>query len=308
MRTLVFFTFLSCLMMVQVLAWWETGHMLVAQIAKQDLLENYPNIYKRAEDISLFVKGLTSNLSDTFIESAVWMDDIKNEPWNSFFEWHFIDRPYNPLGLSVQPIDKYNSIYAVDEAVQVLNNSKTRGLTTLSKSVYLRLLLHVIGDLHQPLHDACLYNLTYPDGDMGGNLEIVVVEALNQSYPLHSYWDAVAFQVPNNLVRPLDTTNTSIIETLAKNLTTEFTRSILADKLSSKNVTEWTVDIYLDAVEHVYKPLRSDFVIDQAYQQQAYDVLRRNIALGGYRLADILYEVLHREVPSANQHQEFLMI
>ena len=299
MRTFLLSVFISCFMINTVLGWWETGHMLVAQIAKQDLLENHPNIYKRAEEISLFVKGLTDNLSDTFIESAVWMDDIKNDLFDSLFEWHFIDRPYNPLGLSTPPLDKYNSIYAVEEAINVLNNTKTAGLTTLTKSVYLRILLHVIGDMHQPLHDACLYNLTYPDGDMGGNLETVFVEALNQSVVLHAFWDAVAFRVPNNLARPLDAYNTSILELLAKNFTQEFPRSALADKLSNKNVTEWTVDGLLDAIEHVYNPLRPDFVIDQAYQQQAYDFLRRNIALGGYRLADILVEVLRQEVPSA---------
>lgn len=279
-------------------AWWETGHMLVAQVAKQELLKKSQNVYSRAENITLFIAGLTKNLSDSFIEAAVWMDDIKSDPWDIFYNWHFINRPYNPLGLSIPAIDPMNSVYAVTEALRVLNNTKTRGLTTLTKSIYMRVLLHVMGDMHQPLHDASLFNRTYPNGDLGGNLEKVFVQSENKTYPLHSFWDSVAFKVPNDMPRPLQPANISIIEQLAQSFTDEFPRSALQDKLNEKNVTKWTIDCFRDAVESAYNPLRADMVIDEPYQTQAYATIRRNIALGGYRIADLLFDVLSREVPS----------
>ena len=298
MRAFITSLLIFCVTLFQSQAWWETGHMLVAQIAKQELLANYPSVYSRAENITLFIKGLTKNLSDSFIEAAVWMDDIKGDPFDTFYTWHFINRPYNPLGLDVGTIDPVNSEYAVSEAIKVLNNSKTRGETTLTKSIFLRALLHVVGDMHQPLHDASLFNLTYPKGDMGGNLEKVFVMGENKTMPLHSFWDAVAFRVPNDMPRPLAPVNVTQLEQIAKNLTTEFPRSALQDRLSKTNVTQWSIDCYLDAVERAYKPLRTDFVLDESYQQQAYDTMRRNIALGGYRLADILYSVLRLEAQS----------
>ena len=33
----------------------------------------------------------------------------------------------------------------------------------------LRFLIHVIGDIHQPLHASTFFSDEYPDGDMGGN-------------------------------------------------------------------------------------------------------------------------------------------
>ena len=105
---------ISALIVLTANAWWAVGHMSVAEVAKQDLIERFPEVYERAENISLMVKGLTNNLSDTFIESAVWMDDIKLAPWDSFFSWHFINKPYNPTGLSTPPIETYNSVYAVN--------------------------------------------------------------------------------------------------------------------------------------------------------------------------------------------------
>lgn len=289
----------ACATLVAVNAWWQTGHMLVAQVAKQDLLARYPNVYKRAEDLALVLKGKTNNLSDTFVESAIWMDDIKPDGWNALENWHYTDRPYNPLGLSVDPLPQYTSEYAVQQAIKVLNNSKTRGQDTLAKSIFIRVLAHVIGDIHQPLHSAQLFNLSYPKGDMGGNLEKVFVTSTNQTLALHAFWDAVAFKVPNDFARPLDASNMSIVEGIAKNLTDEFPRQAFQEQLSKKNVSDWTVDAYLDAVKYVYNPLRTDFVIDEAYQQQAWDLCRRNIALGGYRLADTIYDSLRLEVPSA---------
>ena len=39
----------------------------------------------------------------------------------------------------------------------------------LSDSYHLRLLIHYIGDIHQPLHAASRYTTVYPKGDEGGN-------------------------------------------------------------------------------------------------------------------------------------------
>jgi hypothetical protein len=275
----------------------------VAEIAKQELLKSHPDVYYRAEEIALFVKGLTNNLSDTLVEAAVWLDDIKNDSWDSFFTWHYISRPYNPLGLQVDAINHYNALYAIEEAIKVLANNQTRGMTTLTKSIFMRVLLHVVGDIHQPLHGANLYNLTFPRGDEGGNLEKVTVEALNQTMALHAYWDAIAFQLPNNFTRPLDKFETLTLEILAEKLTTEFPRASFLHQLNILNLNQWSIDVYLDAVNYAYRPLRRDLIIDDAYENQAYNIMKRNIALGGYRLASIIQLALHQEVSTMKASQ-----
>ena len=285
-------------------SWWETGHMLVAEIAKQDLLKNNPEVYKRAEEISLFVKGLTGNLTDTFIESAIWLDDIKTEGWNALFTWHFVDRPYNPLGLVTNGISSYNAIYAIEEAINVLNNSKAYGKTTLTKSIFMRILCHVVGDIHQPLHGVSLYNLTFPLGDEGGNQENITVEAQNQKMPLHFYWDAIAFQLPNHFKRPLTESSTSEIEQLANKITDEFPKEGFKNQIEVFDLNQWTIDIFLDAIEYAYKPLRQDFVIDESYQKQAFHIMKRNIALAGFRLASVLEKALQNEVLTMKQPPE----
>lgn len=65
--------------------------------------------------------------------------------------------------------------------------------------------MHVVGDIHQPLHNTNLFNETYPDGDLGGN-RINVTTANNITIKLHNYFDSIAlYQDPNNkIIRPLN--------------------------------------------------------------------------------------------------------
>jgi len=42
---------------------------------------------------------LCNNKSLTFVQSAPWMDDIKEEETDFWYNWHYYDRPVNPQGL-----------------------------------------------------------------------------------------------------------------------------------------------------------------------------------------------------------------
>ena len=61
----------------------------------------------------------------------------------------------------------------------------------LSDSFHLRLLIHYIGDIHQPLHASSRYTKDYPEGDEGGNAFKVHVNASEQITNLHALWDSV---------------------------------------------------------------------------------------------------------------------
>ena len=52
----------------------------------------------------------------------------------------------------------------------------------------LRFLIHVIGDIHQPLHASTFFSEKYPEGDRGGNL--FMVQFQNKTVNWHSVWDS----------------------------------------------------------------------------------------------------------------------
>lgn len=63
---------------------------------------------------------------------------------------------------------------------------KAKPYSTFNKSFAIRVLTHVVGDMHQPLHNIELFSKAIPKGDYGGN-DIKVTMNVDQSklkYPL----------------------------------------------------------------------------------------------------------------------------
>lgn len=71
-----------------------------------------------------------------------------------------------------------------------------------------RYLLHLVGDVHQPLHSVLMYNAKHKTGDQGGNLVNIITTAASNSTKtnLHAYMDSMgALQsLTERLSRPLD--------------------------------------------------------------------------------------------------------
>lgn len=64
------------------------------------------------------------------------------------------------------------------------------------RSYALRLLIHYIGDIHQPLHATARVNPQYPKGDAGGNF--VKIPTIDGAKNLHSVWDSVIYLYTQN--------------------------------------------------------------------------------------------------------------
>ena len=61
-----------------------------------------------------------------------------------------------------------NSITTIINAIKVLQTNLYKN--TAERALFIRYLIHVVGDIHQPLHSVSFYNSTYKSGDRGGNL------------------------------------------------------------------------------------------------------------------------------------------
>lgn len=116
--------------------------------------------------------------------------------------------PYDPnytfKGMNELQID-VNSFKIINFCKTVLSTNK-EGIS-FERAFMARYLMHVVGDIHQPLHNTNLFNETYPDGDLGGN-RINVTTDTNYTIKLHNYFDSIAlYQDPNKKIdRPLNDT------------------------------------------------------------------------------------------------------
>ena len=102
-----------------------------------------------------------------------------------------------------------SSITTVHQAGAALKNNSKR--LTAERALFARYLIHMVGDIHQPLHSVALFNHTFPKGDAGGNL--LKIKLLNGSVEnFHSFWDSGAFRLQNdsyNFVRPMNLKNST---------------------------------------------------------------------------------------------------
>ncbi len=64
-------------------------------------------------------------------------------------------------------LNSYQAITALSEAMNVI--SLNRDSNSAERALFSRYLLHIVGDIHQPLHAIALFNSTYKTGDRGGN-------------------------------------------------------------------------------------------------------------------------------------------
>lgn len=115
-------------------------------------------------------------------------------------------------------------------------------------SFALRLVIHYVGDIHQPLHSTAEVNSTYPNGDAGGNLE--KVPSVNGISNLHSVWDSVIYQYPGYPVMPLSTTDwnwyTSTTNTMASSY------PVSSANILSEDYMGWANQSFDIAVNNVY--------------------------------------------------------
>lgn len=246
-----------------------------------------------------------------FIRASVWADDIKgyddytrkgdtadgpNAARNIGYTdklvhdyWHFRDIPFSTDGSTWPEQDKVNAETQIRLFIDSL--PKAAGLSDDMRSYDLAWLLHLVGDVHQPLHSTAYFSkeLTkkWADkgkkdvGDRGGN-EIYVVPANGVKEALHFYWDgmfggystvrgALTDNGQNKLEKPSD------------------------DAVAARDPAVWLRESHEVAMESAYSGPVSKWVsdaveLDRTYETKARAACEKQLALAGYRLAAVLDE------------------
>jgi hypothetical protein len=220
-------------------------------------------------------------------------------------DFHFIDLPFIPSGeVGFDPdavkAKAPNAITALEKYSADLKNSTD----DVERAIALCWLLHVIGDIHQPLHANKLYSKQFPlpEGDRGGNFFFVPTS--HHTRDLHEYWDGLlgttAAFTPSGF-KEVDATVMSIRgdQTL--------TRDALSEELKKKTFKEWADESHDMAVKVAYQNgnlkaknnnidshIHQDFVppLSPEAEKASVQGATRRGALAGYRLADTLNELL----------------
>lgn len=146
--------------------WGRIGHRTVAQIASKQLSK------KAMRKISRLLDGESLEVAST------WADQIKSDnAYRRYNTWHYVNYPMDSQYHHHTKSEKGDIIQAIDSCVAGLSDDRV----PRDKQVfYLKMLVHLIGDLHQPLHIGMAE-------DRGGN--DFQVRWFNKGTNLHRVWD-----------------------------------------------------------------------------------------------------------------------
>ena len=151
-------------------------------------------------------------------------------------------------------------------------------------SFALRLVIHYVGDIHQPLHAEAEVNHTYPSGDRGGNSEkIPSVDGVSN---LHAVWDSVIYQFTGFPNMPLSTTDWNWYTTTAESMSNQYPAS--NSNILSEDYMAWAKDSYDIAVSTVYPGFTAGQDPSTDYDNNAVPVVESHMMLGAARLANLI--------------------
>ncbi len=151
-------------------AWGVLGHRVVGAIAS-----NY--LTPRASGEVEKILG-----TETIALASTWADFIKSDSnFRYLNEWHYIDvaKGLNYTGFQ-QAVDADTSANAYNRLIFIADQLKNKKLPLAKRKMYLRLLIHIVGDVHQPFHVSAT-------GDRGGN--DIKVSWFGQNSNIHRVWD-----------------------------------------------------------------------------------------------------------------------
>ena len=274
-------------------AWSSAGHMVIAAEAYRELspkvkakvktvLQAHPEYEKWQGSFSS--ESPTLDLGAyVFMRASTWPDEIRRKQSESQYDhphWHYINYPLKPPRFPFEPGSSPTNdiLYGISQSEKGLS---ARHEPAELRAVYLSWLIHLIGDLHQPLHCSTLVDQTFPEGDKGGN--DFYVKPAEKGIRLHSFWDGLL----GTRIAPQAEVNEAI------RLVAEHPRQSLRE-LRRSTPKKWSLDSRSLAIEKAY--LRGELKgstspenapgLPEGYTKAAKVVAEKQAALAGYRLAD----------------------
>ena len=152
--------------MLQAFGWGSTGHRTVGKVA-----EKYLNAKAKKK-----LKALLNNQSLAML--ANWMDDVKSDSlYDHMEDWHWVTIETGQTYAQSNKNANGDLIMTLERITNELSSHKLSGEKEIEA---VKILIHLMGDIHQPLHVGCC-------DDAGGNR--VKVKWFRNDSNLHTVWD-----------------------------------------------------------------------------------------------------------------------
>ena len=235
------------------LRWGQSGHRATGYIAESLLTD------KAAAEVKRVLGG------NSLAEVSTWMDEVRSDPNFRFMSpWHYSTIPPGSTYEEAGTPEEGDAIWAINT---MINELKAGELTPQQEAINLKVLVHLIGDLHQPLH---VGNGT----DRGGN--DVRLQWFGENSNLHRVWDSQMID--------------------GRQLNGSELADFSLNNISEMQIAEWQKSTVLDWA------YESSAFLDQVYDFEGerlsyeysflnFDTVQLRIAQAGVRLAGVINEI-----------------
>ena len=233
--------------------WGQIGHYVTGEIAQRHLTE------EAREKVNSILGDMT------MARATVWMDDIRSDSRYDYTgTWHWTTIPDGLTYEEAEQEETGDIIWALETLIEELKSGQ---LSETGEREKLMLVMHMIGDIHQPLHVGT-------GEDRGGN--DVRLQWMGENSNLHRVWDSGiinSLQMSySELARELDTATVFQIE-----------------EWQNSSVRDWAYEsmTYRDRIYDLPDNMRLSY----PYRYEHNDILFRRLLQAGIRIAGVLNEI-----------------
>jgi hypothetical protein len=251
MKNLLFITLLV-LFTFSAFGWGPNGHRAAGWIADKHLSK------KARKELNRILNGQSLAMAST------WMDDIRSDSaYDYTSDWHWVTIPEGDTYNESEKNPNGDIIQTLERIVAAL---KSRKLSTQEEVEHVKMLIHLIGDVHQPLHVGT-------GTDRGGN--DIKVTWFRAESNLHRVWDS-------DMIEGSKLSFTELAESLDKPTTLQI------QSWQKTNVYDWVAEsmAYRDEVYDY-----GDGKLGYLYSYKHFHIVRHRLLQSGIRLAGVLNDI-----------------
>jgi hypothetical protein len=271
-------------------AYWEYGHESVARVAWEQMRPD-----TRRQVAALLRQGRLLETPEcpvrTIEQASVWADCVKplGDRFAYVYSWHYQNVDVcKPFDLKSACKDGNCVSAQIERNARLLADPK---VPTRERLMALALLVHFMGDLHQPMHAG-------DHQDLGGNRVAANYGIVGGRANLHSIWDGWLAE------RAISTPPSGPSAILAQIPAAE------RERIASGTVEDWSREMWGKARDLAYKTLVGDPcgagpverpTLTEAQVRELIPEVRTDVVEGGIRLARLIDDALGPEHKAPGQ-------
>lgn len=319
-KKLLFGSICGLLLAFPAFGWDDVGHKITGYIAWQRMSprarENVIRILRAApEDSHLATYYAVYGPEpeeirklEYFMLVPTWADIIRERSFETRYRkyhkgnWHYDDTFWRQVNGRVEVLTGFEEGgQAVPRMAEFEKDLRDASESDADKAIAIAWLMHLGGDIHQPLHTSARVTDAEPKGDQGGNLFLLTPEGTprDKQVNLHWFWDSI---VGRNLPLRTGMCEREYVAMLADRIMKKHPFATMQAKLNLGKYQDWQQESFAYNNTVVFTPDLKRFQMPtEQYKKRAFRHAEQQLAMAGYRLGETLNSVFDVPPPAATR-------